>query len=628
MPQALAGAAVRKPSGAGRQAGAYNAAMSSADASPISKDPVKPSNFLRQIIEADLANGTHAQRRWGGSPGDGDHHNQGQVDVAKIRTRFPPEPNGYLHVGHAKAICLNFGLARDYQGACHLRFDDTNPEKEDQEYVDSIIDAVHWLGFGWKEADGHENLYFASNYFDFMYRAAEYLIEQGLAYVDEQSADDMKANRGDFSRPGVDSPFRSRTVAENLARFREMRDGKLPDGAAVLRAKIDMASPNINLRDPAIYRVRHAEHHNTGNQWCIYPMYTFAHPIEDALEHITHSICTLEFEDQRPFYDWLLDHLREGGLIAAPQPRQYEFSRLHLTYVITSKRKLKHLVDNGIVSGWDDPRMPTIVGLRRRGYTPQSIQAFCERIGVTKDYAWIDYSTLEGCLREDLENQAHRGMVALDPLKLELTNWAEVFGSAEHLEACELPALPHAAEGQQVPVRRFTLGREVWIEREDFAEVPPKGYKRLFPGNKVRLKGGYVIECTGCEKDAEGNVTKVLATVVPDTKSGTPGADSVKVKAAITWVGAADGVQAEVRLYDRLFTDPQPDAGGKDFLALLNPDSLKVVTAYVEPSLAQAQPDDKFQFERFGYFVADRKDHAPGKPVFNRATGLKDSWGK
>ena len=602
--------------------------MSSADASPISKDPVKPSNFLRQIIEADLANGTYAQRRWGGSPGDGDHHNQGQVDVAKIRTRFPPEPNGYLHVGHAKAICLNFGLARDYQGACHLRFDDTNPEKEDQEYVDSIIDAVHWLGFGWKEADGHENLYFASNYFDFMYRAAEYLIEQGLAYVDEQSADDMKANRGDFSRPGVDSPFRSRTVAENLARFREMRDGKLPDGAAVLRAKIDMASPNINLRDPAIYRVRHAEHHNTGNQWCIYPMYTFAHPIEDALEHITHSICTLEFEDQRPFYDWLLDHLRAGGLIAAPQPRQYEFSRLHLTYVITSKRKLKHLVDNGIVSGWDDPRMPTIVGLRRRGYTPQSIQAFCERIGVTKDYAWIDYSTLEGCLREDLENQAHRGMVALDPLKLELTNWAEVFGSADHLEACELPALPHAAEGQQVPVRRFTLGREVWIAREDFAEVPPKGYKRLFPGNKVRLKGGYVIECTGCEKDAEGNVTKVLATVVPDTKSGTPGADSVKVKAAITWVGAADGVQAEVRLYDRLFTDPQPDAGGKDFLALLNPDSLKVVTAYVEPSLAQAQPDDKFQFERFGYFVADRKDHAPGKPVFNRATGLKDSWGK
>ena len=616
------------PAGARPRAGAYNGTMSSADASNTPKEPVKPSNFLRQIIEGDLASGTYAQRRWGGSPGDAAHHGQGQVDEAKIRTRFPPEPNGYLHVGHAKSICLNFGLARDYGGACHLRFDDTNPEKEDQEYVDSIIDAVRWLGFGWQEAGGHENLYYASNYFDFMYRAAEYLIGQGLAYVDEQSADEMKANRGDFSRPGVDSPFRARSVAENLARFRDMRDGKLPDGAAVLRARIDMASPNINLRDPAIYRVRHAEHHNTGNQWCVYPMYTFAHPIEDALEHITHSICTLEFEDQRPFYDWLLDRLREGGLIAAPQPRQYEFSRLNLTYVVTSKRKLKHLVDNGIVSGWDDPRMPTIVGLRRRGYTPQSIQNFCERIGVTKDYAWIDYSTLEGCLREDLENQAHRGMVALDPLKLELTNWAEVFGSAGHLEACELPALPHAAEGQQVPVRRFTLGREVWIEREDFAEVPPKGYKRLFPGNKVRLKGGYVIECTGCEKDADGSVTKVLATVVPDTKSGTPGADSVKVKAAITWVGAADGVQAEVRLYERLFTDPQPDAGGKDFLTLLNPDSLKVVTAYVEPSLANAQPDDKFQFERFGYFVADRKDHAPGKPVFNRVTGLKDSWGK
>ena len=594
-----------------------------------------PSNFLRHVIEDDLARGAYQGRRWGGAPGDADHHAQGMPDPAKVRMRFPPEPNGYLHIGHAKSIWLNFEMAREYGGVCHLRFDDTNPEKEEQEYVDAIRDAIDWMGYETLLADrpAHPGVlqpheYFASDYFDFMYRAAEYLIEQGLAYVDEQSADDMKANRGDFSRPGVDSPFRSRTVAENLARFREMRDGKLPDGAAVLRAKIDMASPNINLRDPAIYRVRHAEHHNTGNQWCIYPMYTFAHPIEDALEHITHSICTLEFEDQRPFYDWLLDHLREGGLIAAPQPRQYEFSRLHLTYVITSKRKLKHLVDNGIVSGWDDPRMPTIVGLRRRGYTPQSIQAFCERIGVTKDYAWIDYSTLEGCLREDLENQAHRGMVALDPLKLELTNWAEVFGSAEHLEACELPALPHAAEGQQVPVRRFTLGREVWIEREDFAEVPPKGYKRLFPGNKVRLKGGYVIECTGCEKDAEGNVTKVLATVVPDTKSGTPGADSVKVKAAITWVGVADGVQAEVRLYDRLFTDPQPDAGGKDFLTLLNPDSLKVVTAYVEPSLANAQPDDKFQFERFGYFVADRKDHTPGKPVFNRATGLKDSWGK
>ncbi|AVP58094.1 glutamine--tRNA ligase/YqeY domain fusion protein [Pulveribacter suum] len=601
--------------------------------SPADKDRTpdtpRPSNFLRQIIESDLDRGTHAARLWGGTPGDARHHSQGSVDAARIRTRFPPEPNGYLHVGHAKSICVNFGLARDYAGTCHLRFDDTNPEKEDQEFVDGIIDAVHWLGFDWKDPEGgRENLYWASNYFDFMYRAAEYLIERGLAYVDEQSPEEMRANRGDFSRPGVNSPFRERSAAENLARFREMKEGRLPDGAAVLRAKIDMASPNINLRDPAIYRIKHAEHHNTGNQWCIYPMYTYAHPIEDALEHITHSICTLEFEDQRPFYDWLLDHLREGGLIAAPQPRQYEFARLNLTYVVTSKRKLKHLVDSGTVSGWDDPRMPTIVGLRRRGFTPESIRDFCERIGVTKDYAWIDYALLEACLREDLEARAHRAMVVLDPLKLELTNWAEVFGSDAHLEACELPALPHAREGEAVPTRHLKLGREVWIEREDFAEEPPKGYKRLFPGNRVRLKGGYVIECTGCEKDEAGHVTRVLATVVGGTKSGTPGADSVKVKAAITWVGAADAVAAEVRLYDRLFTDPQPDSGGKDYLALLNPDSLKVARAWVEPSLAAAQAGDKFQFERFGYFVADCADHSGERLVFNRITGLKDSWGK
>ena len=594
--------------------------MSTNTSNPSSASDVaaKPTNFLRQIIENHLAEGTHAGRHWGGGP----------VDAAKIRTRFPPEPNGYLHVGHAKSICLNFGLARDYNGICHLRFDDTNPEKEEQEYVESIKDAVRWLGFDWQDAQGHSHLYYASNYFDFMHRAAVYLIEQGLAYVDEQSAEDMRANRGDFTTPGKDSPYRNRSVAENLQRFADMKNGLLADGAAVLRAKIDMAAPNINLRDPAIYRIRRATHHNTGDAWCIYPMYTFAHPIEDALEHITHSICTLEFEDQRPFYDWLLDHLRAGGLIATPQPRQYEFSRLNLTYVVTSKRKLKHLVDSGTVSGWDDPRMPTIVGLRRRGYTPAAIRDFCERIGVTKDYAWIDYSLLELCLREDLEHQAHRAMVVLDPLALELTNWAEVFGSNAHTEACQLPALPHGKDDADVPQRHFGLGRHVWIEREDFEETPPKGYKRLFPGNKVRLKVGYVIECTGCEKDADGKVTKVLATVVPDTKSGTPGADSVKVKAAITWVGVADGVTAEVRLYDRLFLDAQPDAGGKEFLDLLNPNSLKVVTAIVEPSLAIAKPDDKFQFERHGYFVADRVDHAAGKPVFNLAVGLKDSWGK
>jgi len=587
----------------------------------------KPSNFLRQIIEHDLAAGTYASRRWAGSPGDAAHHAAAPFDPAKIRTRFPPEPNGYLHVGHAKSICLNFGLARDYGGICHLRFDDTNPEKEDTEYVESIIDAVRWLGFEWNGAPDAP-AYQASDYFDFMYRAAEALVERGHAYVDEQTPEQMRANRGDFGKPGIDSPFRDRTPAENLARFREMRDGFLPDGAAVLRARIDMASPNINLRDPAIYRIKHASHHATGDAWCIYPMYTFAHPIEDALENITHSICTLEFEDQRPFYDWLMQRLIEAGLLSAPAPHQYEFARLNLTYVVTSKRKLAQLVNEGRVAGWDDPRMPTIVGLRRRGYTPAALQLFAERIGVTKSDSWIDYGTLEGCLREDLEAKAHRGMVVLDPVKLVLGNWNEVMG-AGHLEPCSLPALPHVPEGQPEPApRRFTIGREVWIEREDFEEVPPKGYKRLFPGNKVRLKGGYVIECTGCAKDDSGRVTEVHANVVPDTKSGTPGADLVKVKAAITWVGVADGVAAEIRLYDRLFADAQPDAGGKDFLAGLNPDSLKVVTGYVEPSLAQCEPDAKFQFERHGYFVADRRDHQPGRPVFNRAVGLKDSWGK
>jgi glutaminyl-tRNA synthetase len=591
----------------------------------------KTSHFLRQIIEQDLALGTHAQRHWGGGPGDAAHHAAGGIDPAAIRTRFPPEPNGYLHVGHAKSICLNFGLARDYGGVCHMRFDDTNPEKEDVEYVQTILDTVRWLGFGW-EANGTSHLYQASDYFDFMYRAAEYLIEVGCAYVDEQSAQDMRANRGDFGKPGVNSPFRTRTPAENLARFRQMRGGELADGAAVLRAKIDMASPNINMRDPAIYRIRRATHHHTGDQWCIYPMYTFAHPIEDALENITHSICTLEFEDQRPFYDWLLAKLAEGGLISTPQPHQYEFARLNLTYVVTSKRKLKQLVDEAHVSGWDDPRMPTIVGLRRRGYTPASLQLFAERIGVTKSDSWIDYSTLEGCLREDLETKAHRGMAVLDPVKLVLTNWSELFGSADHTELCEQPALPHSAipEGSEAPpARQFLIGQAVWIEREDFEEVAPKGYKRLFPGNIVRLKGGFVIECTGCIKNEAGVVTEVHATVFPGTKSGTAGADSVKAKAAITWVAVADGVSAQVRLYDRLFADAHPDAGGKDFLTSLNPNSLKVVQAIVEPSLAQAHADQKVQFERHGYFVADRLDHQPGQHVvFNRAVGLKDSWGK
>ena len=602
--------------------------MPPASHSTPSDSAPKVSHFLRQIIDKDLAEGTYATRRWAGSPGDAAHHAAAALDSARIRLRFPPEPNGYLHVGHAKSICLNFGLARDLGGVCHLRFDDTNPEKEDQLYVRAIMDAVQWLGFSW-ESSGTSHLYQASDYFDFMYRAAEHLVEQGLAYVDEQSAEDMRAHRGDFGKPGINSPFRGRTPAENLARFRQMRAGELDDGAAVLRAKIDMASPNINLRDPAIYRIRRATHHHTGDAWCIYPMYTFAHPIEDALEQITHSICTLEFEDQRPFYDWLLGHLVQGGLIASPPPRQYEFARLNLSYVVTSKRKLAQLVNEAKVSGWDDPRMPTIVGLRRRGYTPESLQLFAERIGVSKSDSWIDYASLEGCLREDLENKAHRGMAVLDPVKLVLSNWAEVFGQDSSTEDCSLPALPHGDPGHAAPAPRvFKIGREVWIEREDFEEVPPKGYKRLFPGNLVRLKGGYVIECTGCVRDASGQVTEVQAKVIPGTKSGTPGADSVKAKAAITWVGAADGVAAEVRLYDRLFSEAHPDAGGRDFMQALNTDSLKVVSAWVEPSLAQALPDQKFQFERHGYFVADRVDHAAGKPVFNRAVGLKDSWGK
>ena len=594
------------------------------------KEPLKPSNFLRQVIERDLEQGTYAQRKWAGEPADAATHQQGQPDPAKIRTRFPPEPNGYLHVGHAKSICLNFGLARDYGGVCHMRFDDTNPEKEDTgvRQQHPRLGAAGWATTGTQT--GNDAPYHASDYFDFMYRAAEYLIEAGLAYVDEQTAEEMRANRGDFGKPGTDSPFRSRSIDENLQRFREMKDGKLADGAAVLRAKIDMASPNINMRDPAIYRIRRATHHNTGDKWCIYPMYTYAHPIEDALENITHSICTLEFEDQRPFYDWLLDHLAEGGLINTPQPRQYEFARLNLTYVITSKRKLKQLVDEGHVGGWDDPRMPTIVGLRRRGYTPESLQLFAERIGVTKSDSWIDYSTLEGCVREDLDPKAARAMAVLDPVKLVITNWDELMG-AGMLDDCSAPVHPHDRKRGR---RSFKFGKELWIEKSDYEENPPKGYNRLFIGNKVRLKYGHVVECTGAIWDARQELQEVQARLVPDTKSGTPGSDAIKVKGVITWVAAADALKAEVRLYDRLFAVPQPDTTEKDFHEELNPESLKVVTAYVEPSLAAAKGDEKFQFERHGYFVADRVDHrspqdgGEGKPVFNRVAGMKDSWGK
>jgi glutaminyl-tRNA synthetase len=575
--------------------------------------PALASNFLRAIVESDLAAGTHVRE-----------------GLPPVITRFPPEPNGYLHVGHAKSICLNFGLARDYQGRCHLRFDDTNPEKEEQEYVDTIMDSVQWLGFSWDQQgpNGTEHhLHYASDYFEQLYAMAEYLITAGHAYVDSQSAEDMAANRGNFSTPGKNSPFRDRPREESLQLFRDMKAGKFPDGAHILRAKIGddaMASPNMNLRDPAIYRIRHAHHVRTGDAWCIYPMYDYTHPISDALEQITHSICTLEFQDHRPFYDWLLATLAEGGFFQQPVPRQYEFSRLNLTYVITSKRKLRQLVDEKIVDGWDDPRMPTIVGLRRRGYTPEAIQLFCERIGVTKSDGWIDMSTLEGCLREDLDPKAPRATAVLRPLKLIIDNFA-----AGVSEECSSPVHPHHPE---LGLRSFPITRELWIEEEDFMEVPSKGYFRYYPpigdapGSRVRLRHGYVTECTGYDKDENGKVIAVHVNYFPDSKSGTPGSDNYKVKGNIHWVSAATALEAEVRLYDRLFTDPQPDGGGKDFMQALNPNAKEVITAYLEPGMAAAQPDQRYQFERHGYFVADRVDSAPGKPVFNRIVTLKDSW--
>jgi len=589
------------------------------------KAPATATNFIRNIIDTELAAGKHARRRWSGKPGLAEQQLAGPLDPAKIRTRFPPEPNGYLHFGHAKSICLNFGLARDYGGRCHLRFDDTNPEKEEKEYVDSIVDAVHWLGFAWKD-DQEDNLYYASDYFDWMIASAEYLIEAGLAYVDSQSAEEMRANRGTLTEPGKDSPYRKRTPEENMLLFRRMQSGEFPDGALILRAKIDMASPNINLRDPAIYRIRHATHHNTGDKWCVYPMYTFAHPIEDALENITHSICTLEFEDQRPFYDWLLEHLAEGGLLQRPVPQQIEFSRLNLTYVILSKRKLIQLVEEKHVSGWDDPRMPTLVGARRRGYAPEGFHLFAERIGVSKADSLIDYVLFEDCMREVMNESDERRFAVLDPLKLIIDNYPE--GQSEDCVVHNHPFKP------ELGTRTMPFSRELWIEREDFMEVPSKGYRRLFPGNMARLRHGYVVKCVGCDKDAVGNVIAVHCEYLPDTKSGTPGADSVKVKGNLHWVSAAHAYAAEVRLYDRLFAYPAPgnrregDAADleRNFLDDLNPDSVKVIAAQLEPALKEAKPEQRFQFERHGYFVADRVDTKAGEPVFNRTVTLKDSW--
>ncbi|HXM81572.1 MAG TPA: glutamine--tRNA ligase/YqeY domain fusion protein [Burkholderiales bacterium] len=540
------------------------------------------SNFIRQIVEADLASGKHK----------------------RIVTRFPPEPNGYLHFGHAKSICLNFGLAEQYGGLCHLRFDDTNPVKEEQEYVDAIKDAVKWLQFDWGE---HE--YYASDYFDKLYPFAEALIQRGHAYVDSQSADEIRATRGTLVAQGILSPYRNRSVEENLELFRKMKSGTFPDGAHVLRAKIDMASPNINLRDPVMYRIRHAHHHRTGDKWCIYPTYDWAHGLSDCIEGVTHSICTLEFEDHRPLYDWFNERVAEAGFFEPPLPKQIEFARLNLTYVLLSKRKLIELVEEKHVDGWDDPRMPTLAGARRRGYTPQGFRLFAERIGVAKADSWIDFSVLEDCMREHLNDIAPRRMAVLDPIKLIIDNYP---GGKDEL--CDIPNHPQKPDWGK---RQVPFSRELWIERDDYQEKPEKGYFRLFPGNEVRLRFGYVVKCLGMKDGV------VRCTYHADSRSGTPGADRYKVKGNIHWVSAAHAFEAEVRLYDRLFKRPQPE-GVED----LNADSKKIVAAQLEPALRQAKPEEGFQFERHGYFVADRIDSRPGAPRFNRAVTLRDSWSK
>jgi glutaminyl-tRNA synthetase len=569
------------------------------------KNPVeKPeaSNFLRHIIDDDLATGR----------------------VSGVVTRFPPEPNGYLHFGHAKSICLNFGLAQRYKGRCHLRLDDTNPTKEEQEFVDAIEASVRWLGFDW--ANHH---YFASDYFSKLYEFAEALILAGHAYVDSQNAEDMRARRGTLTQAGQNSPYRDRSIDENLDLFRRMKAGEFPDGAHVLRAKINMASPNMNLRDPVLYRIRHAEHHRTGKTWCIYPLYDYAHPLSDAIEGITHSICTLEFEDHRPLYDWLVDKVAQAGFFKPEAvPHQYEFARLNLTYLVLSKRKLVDLIDSQVVEGWDDPRMPTLVAARRRGYTPEGFQRFVEQMGVSKSDGWIDYSVLEECMRDHLNEIAPRRVAVLDPLELVIENLPD-----DYEETCEAANHPQHPE---LGKRGMPFTKRLFIEREDFMAEPTKGFFRMTPGGRVRLKYAYVAECTGFETDASGQVIRVKAKVFEDSRSGTPGADNYKVKGNLHWVSAQHAYMTQVRLYDRLFAHPTPGARRegdapeleRDFKDDLNPDSLATVQAAMEPSLKQARPEDRFQFERHGYFVADLKDSQPGAPVFNRTVTLKDSWAK
>uniref|UniRef100_UPI000C156ABC glutamine--tRNA ligase/YqeY domain fusion protein n=1 Tax=Stenotrophomonas maltophilia TaxID=40324 RepID=UPI000C156ABC len=554
-----------------------------------------------------------------------------RVDLASgkhqaIKTRFPPEPNGYLHIGHAKSICLNFGIAGEFSGVCNLRFDDTNPAKEDPEYVAAIQDDVRWLGFEWNE------LRHASDYFQAYYLAAEKLIEQGKAYVCDLSAEEVRAYRGTLTEPGRPSPWRDRSVEENLDLFRRMRAGEFPDGARTLRAKIDMASGNINLRDPALYRIKHVEHQNTGNAWPIYPMYDFAHALGDSIEGITHSLCTLEFEDHRPLYDWCVDNvdfahddaltqpLVDAGLPReAAKPRQIEFSRLNINYTVMSKRKLMALVTEQLVDGWEDPRMPTLQGLRRRGYTPAAMRLFAERVGISKQNSLIDFSVLEGALREDLDSAAPRRMAVIDPVKLVLTNLPE--GHEEQLTFSNHP------KDESFGSREVPFAREVWIEREDFAEVPPKGWKRLVPGGEVRLRGAGIIRCDEVIKDADGTITELRGWLDPESRPGMEGANR-KVKGTIHWVSAVHGVPAEIRLYDRLFSVPNPDdeSEGKTYRDYLNPESRRTVTGYVEPAAASAAPEQSFQFERTGYFVADRRDHTEAKPVFNRSVTLRDTW--
>ena len=552
-----------------------------------------PTHFIRQIIDRDLAQGQHG---------------------GKVVTRFPPEPNGYLHVGHAKSICLNFGLAEQYHGACNLRFDDTNPEKESDEYVNSIRDDVRWLGGKW---DGEVR--FASDYFEALHECAVALIRAGLAYVDTQSPEQIAANRGNFTTPGTNSPWRERSVDENLALFADMRAGKFDEGQAVLRARIDMQSPNMSLRDPVLYRIRKVLHHHTGDAWCIYPMYDFTHPISDAIEGITHSLCTLEFEAHRPLYDWVLDSL-EGQVRFLSRPRQYEFARLNLNYTLTSKRKLKQLVDEKHVQGWDDPRMPTISGLRRRGYTPAAIWKFCDMVGVARADSVVDVAMLEAAIRDDLNQNAPRAMCVLRPLKVVITNWPE--GSAEHLEA------PLHPQNETMGTRTVPMTREVYIDREDFQEEANKKFKRLVLGDRVRLRYGYVIRATEVVRDGQGNVTEVHCTYDPETLGRNPENDEGqgKLRGVIHWVSASEGVPCEVRLYDRLFNSPSPEREEAGFLACINPASLAVLDgAVVEPGLANAAVESRYQFEREGYFCVDR-DSQPGHPVFNLTVGLRESF--